>query len=90
MSQKRSYPDPERVAALVLSTAPPRFVPQLSSRSNGRLTPIHDHTVFMDFEGNGVTDTVAGHFHRVKYRKIQPDGSDGHTHVLTGVPAGAG
>lgn len=90
MSMQRKYPDPERVNALRLTTAPPRYAPQLTSRSSGRLSPIHDHSAFLDFEGNGVTDVTAGHFHRVKYNVIQPDGSDGHTHALTGLPSGAG
>jgi len=90
MSRQRSYPDPERVDALRLTTAPPAYAPQLTTRASGRLSPVHDHSAFLDFEGNGVTDVVASHFHRVKYGKVQVNDSDGHTHGLTGLPSGAG
>lgn len=44
----------------------------------------------MDRDGNGTTDTVASHFHRIRNWRILPDESDGHTHEFTGLASGAG
>jgi hypothetical protein len=80
--------DPSKI--LYPTTAPPRFVPQLTTRDSGKIYPEHNHTVFIDINGEGATDVVASHFHRVKNGRILPDQSDSHTHELTGLPAGAG
>jgi hypothetical protein len=72
------------------STAPPRFVPQLTNKRAGKLFGLHQHRAFIDKDGNGTTDVVDSHFHRVRDGRVLPDESDGHTHNLTGLPAGAG
>lgn len=72
------------------STTGPMFRPQLTSKDEAKLYPIHSHTAFMDKDGAGTTDVVASHFHRIKDGRILPDESDGHSHRLTGLPAGAG
>ena len=87
------YPDVNAVVRP--TTAPPRFRPILSSWTVSSATthdqyPMHNHVVFMNVKGEGVTDLAAGHFHRVHGAKIQPDGSDGHEHTLTALSAGAG
>lgn len=90
------YPNPANV--ITPTTAPPPFPPQLTSRgptpfeaaSKRFLFPIHDHCAFVDSNGDGVTDVVASHYHRVIGGVIRPDESDGHTHELTGLPCGAG
>lgn len=84
------YPDPELLDALRPTSAPPAFTPELTSRAAGRMYPIHAHTAFINPDGTGVTDVVASHFHRIKDGRVLPDHSDGHTHNLTGLPAGAG
>lgn len=84
----KKYPDPE---AVVYPTAyPPKYACQLTSYDAGELYPEHDHSAFADRHGNGSTDTVASHFHRIRDGKVLPDASDGHTHRLTGLPCGAG
>lgn len=84
----RHWPNP---AAIVYPTGgPPRFVARLTTRAPGKLYPMHDHSAFVDARGDGVTDTVASHFHRVRAGRILPDESDGHTHNLSNLPAGAG
>ena len=50
---------------------------------------MHEHTTWLDKDGNGNTDLDAGHFHRVRGFKIYADESDGHTHELTMLPCGA-
>jgi hypothetical protein len=85
-------------AIVYQTTQPPRFPPQLTSVTippEGRpdaasLYQLHNHQAFVDREGDGVTDVVAGHYHRVRGGRVQPDGSDGHTHKLTGLASGAG
>ena len=83
------YPNPDDVV-YADGGQPPRFPPQLTSRDSGKSTPIHDHEAFVDTEGNGVTDVVASHYHRIRDGRVLPDESDGHTHRLTGLPSGAG
>lgn len=91
----RGTPNP---AAIVYpTTAPPRFAcalttrTQLAQRPGARtIYPIHDHSAFVDKDGNGNTDTVASHFHRVINGRVMPDESDGHTHSLSNLPCGAG
>lgn len=90
------YPNPQAIPRP--TTQPPRFPPQLTSVSRppaGRpaaqaMYPLHNHQAFVDARGNGTTDTVASHFHRVTDGRVQPDLSDGHTHELTGLASGAG
>lgn len=82
------YPDPDTV--VYPTTGAPQFRPQLTSRNSGKLYPLHAHTAFVAVNGEGATDVVAGHFHRVRNWRVLPDESDGHTHALTGLPAGAG
>jgi hypothetical protein len=82
------YPNPD--AIVYPTTQPPPFPPQLTSRDAGKLYPIHSHSAFVNAEGDGVTDVVASHYHRVRGGRVLPDASDGHTHRLTGLPAGAG
>jgi hypothetical protein len=86
----RRYPDTTKV--LYQTTAPPKFVCQLTTRDGGRLGmyPIHLHSAFMDVHGEGATDVIASHFHRIRNGRVLPDPSDGHTHRLTGLPCGAG
>jgi hypothetical protein len=70
---------------------PPAFPSQLTSRCvDTKLYPIHDHQAFVNRNGEGVTDVVASHFHRIRDGRVLPDASDGHTHYLTGLPTGAG
>lgn len=85
---ERRYPNPAAVA--YPSTQPPKFPCQLTSRNAGRMYPIHNHSAFLDREGNGNTDVDAGHFHRVRGFRVLPDPSDGHTHELTMLPCGDG
>lgn len=82
------YPDPSSV--VYPTTQPPPFPAQLTSKDPAKLYPIHDHIAFVNKDGEGTTDVVAGHFHRVRGGRVLPDESDGHTHRLTGLPAGAG
>lgn len=82
------YPDPD--AVVYQTTQPPPFPAQLTSRVTGRLYPMHMHTAFVNEDGDGTTDVVASHYHRVRGGRVLPDPSDGHTHELTGLPAGAG
>ncbi len=82
------FPNPDDV--VYPTTAPPPFPPQLTSRDSGKLYPIHDHCAFINADGNGNTDVVASHFHRVRNGRILPDASDSHDHRLTGLPCGAG
>lgn len=81
-------PDPSKI--IYETTAPPRFPSRMSTRSAAKLYPIHDHCVFVDGAGNGATDTVASHFHRVRDHVLLPDESDGHTHAISRLPCGAG
>jgi hypothetical protein len=82
------YPNPDDV--VYPTTQPPKFAGQLTDRRSGRLFPIHNHIAFVDANGDGVTDVVASHFHRIRGGRVLPDASDSHEHVLTGLPAGAG
>lgn len=83
------YPDPDRI--VYPTTDPPRYPCQLTSKCvESRLYPLHEHNAYVDREGNGTTDVVASHFHRVRGGRILPDESDGHEHRLTGLPCGAG
>lgn len=84
----RRYPDPSKI--IYPAGGPPTFVPRVTTRAPGRMYPMHDHIAFVNKSGEGVTDTVASHFHRVRGGRILPDQSDGHTHELTNLPAGAG
>lgn len=72
------------------TTAPPRFPLQLTTKRAGTLFAIHQHQAAVDKNGNGTTDVVENHFHRVVDGRVLPDESDGHTHKLTGLPSGAG
>lgn len=72
------------------TTLPPRFPPQLTTKDTGRLVGLHQHTAFVDRDGNGSTDVVESHYHRIRAGRVLPDESDGHVHRLTGLPAGAG
>ena len=85
------YPDPSRIP--YPTTAPPPFPPRVTTPTivHGRtIYPIHDHCAFINVNGEGVTDAVASHFHRVRNGRILPDQSDGHTHNATSLPCGAG
>lgn len=82
------HPNPNLIPRV--STAPPRFIPQLTNKRAGRLYALHQHTAFVDRDGNGTTDVAESHFHRIVDGRVLPDESDGHTHNLTGLPAGAG
>ena len=84
----RVYPNPDLIP--VPHSGPPKYAPQLTSRDGGKLYPIHEHNGWVDAQGNGRTDIVASHMHRIKNGVVQEDPSDGHTHVLTGLPVGAG
>lgn len=79
------YPDPSSI--IYPTTEPPAFPPQLTSQDAGKIYPVHDHTAFMNENGEGTTDVVASHFHRIRNGRILPDPSDGHTHRLTRLPA---
>lgn len=89
----RYYPDPERVLVTSAKLQPARR-PVITTRSAGRLAPVHSHTAFIEmgalgWEGN--TDVVNGHFHRIKNGRVYASESDGHTHELvTYVSGGAG
>ena len=72
------------------STAPPPFRPIVTNKRSGTLFAIHQHIAFVDKNGDGTTDVVDSHYHRVMGGRVLPDESDGHTHKLTGLPAGAG
>lgn len=82
------FPDPNAVVRP--TTAPPRFRPLMTTRSISRLYPLHDHVAFVNRDGEGTTDVVASHFHRIKNWKVYGDQSDSHEHALTRLPAGAG
>jgi hypothetical protein len=84
----KPYPDTNAIPRI--AAGPPPFPAQLTSRDPAKLYPIHDHMAFVDKHGEGVTDVVASHFHRVKDGRVLPDESDGHVHRLTGLPAGVG
>lgn len=63
----------------------------MTTWDGGKLTPIHNHFAYVEpSTGDGVTGVDAGHYHRVRAGQVLPSESDGHTHKLTGLPAGAG
>ena len=79
-------PNPNLV---VTPTVRPRnLIQRLTTRSFGP-GAIHEHEAYMDRQGNGRTDIVAGHSHNITAGVIEPD-RDGHTHALTILPAGTG
>lgn len=82
------YPNPDDVVRP--TWYPPKYPLQLTSNDAAKLYPIHNHNAAVDAQGNGVTSTDASHYHRVRAGQVLPDSSDGHTHRLTGLPAGAG
>ena len=82
-----NYPNPDNVR--YPTGMPLAAACQLTTRTGGRVYPMHEHTTWLDKDGNGNTDLDAGHFHRVRGFKIYADESDGHTHELTMLPCGA-
>lgn len=54
------------------------------------MTPLHSHRAFLDPQGNGTTDIVASHFHRVVANRVLPSPVDSHEHYLTQLPCGPG
>jgi hypothetical protein len=80
-------PDPRNIRrpALFPMAKPCRMV----STSSGRLTPAHSHRAYPDRFGNGVTDTAAEHAHVIQNGQVLP-AVDGHAHLLTTIPCGAG
>jgi hypothetical protein len=47
---------------------------------------VHTHRARFDSDGNGITDIVAGHYHRVLSGRVMPSPVDSHEHKLTGIP----
>jgi len=82
------WPNPG--AIVYPTTQPPGFPCQITTRDTGRIHPVHAHGAWLNAGGNGNTDVSAGHFHRVRDGRVQPDPSDGHTHELTTLPCGVG
>jgi hypothetical protein len=85
----RRAPDPEAVTRLVSPTMKPATrIRRLTTRTAyTKHFPVHEHVVTVDPRtGNGVSDIVAGHFHRVVGGRIMPAESDGHEHALTLLP----
>lgn len=74
----------------------PRMFPMhspcvMTTQGYGTLTPVHTHRAYPNAEGNGNTDIIASHFHRILGGRVLPDQSDGHTHDLRyNMPCGAG
>lgn len=62
----------------------------LTTRDWGRSAPVHCHRTNVDAEGNGATDIVADHFHRVLSHRIMPSPVDSHEHKFTDIPCGGG
>jgi hypothetical protein len=62
----------------------------MTTRSAGKLYPVHVHTAFLDADGNGTTSIACSHFHRLRGGAILPDESDGHVHARTNLPGGMG
>jgi hypothetical protein len=58
----------------------------LTTRDYGRSSPVHTHRARFDSDGNGITDIVASHFHRVLGGRVMPSPVDSHEHKLTGIP----
>lgn len=63
---------------------------RLTTRSSGAATPDHMHRAYPDQLGNGATDHTASHTHFIYGWQVQPCPADGHTHILTKIPCGAG
>lgn len=82
-----AYPNPDKVR--YPTGQPLAFTCQLTTRTPGRVYPMHNHGTWLSAEGDGNTDIDSGHFHRVRNFKVLPDESDGHTHELTMLPCGA-
>jgi hypothetical protein len=62
-----------------------------TSQDYGKLTAVHAHRAYPDAQGNGNTDIVAAHYHRIVEGRLLPDQSDSHTHQLFyNLPCGAG
>lgn len=83
-----NYPDPVRI--VYPSAGPPKDTCKLTTRNAGRVYSMHEHSAYIDKHLNGVTSADQSHFHRVVEGRVLPDESDGHTHVLTRLPCGAG
>lgn len=62
----------------------------ITTQGWGRSTPVHTHRASFDANGNGITDIVAGHFHRIIGGVLKPSPVDSHEHQMTNVAAGAG
>lgn len=60
----------------------------ITTQDYGRSTPIHTHKASFDADGNGITDIVAGHFHRIIGGRIMPSPVDSHEHQRTRYLAG--
>lgn len=85
----RRLPNPDLV--LVPTLRPRGRYVRLTTRGiNTRAYPVHEHEATIDRNGDGITDNVAGHFHRVRGGRVLPDEHDGHTHALTALPASVG
>lgn len=82
------YPNPENV--IRQTTMPPRFPCRLTTQVTSRMYPVHDHTAWVNADGDGTTAVTASHYHRIVGGRVLPDQSDGHTHNLTSLPCGAG
>ncbi len=85
---RREYPDPAAVA--YPTTLPPPFPCQMTTRNTAVRYPVHEHGAYMNGQGDGNTDVVSGHYHRIKDGRVLPDESDGHIHEITMLPCGAG
>jgi hypothetical protein len=81
------FPDPRSIKGPAMF--PMRRPAQATSRSGGLRTPVHSHRAYPDRNGNGNTELAAGHFHAIVGGQVLP-AVDGHTHILTDVPNGAG
>lgn len=64
----------------------------MAMQAYGKQAPMHTHRVWVDKEtGEGYTDILASHFHRVRENRMLPSDVDGHTHELRfNMPGGAG
>ena len=62
----------------------------ITTQDWGRSTPVHSHRASFDADGNGITDIVAGHFHRIIAGELKPSPVDSHEHQLTRYLAGGG
>lgn len=74
VARQRMYPRPRTVL--------------LTTRGWGRSSPVHTHRGEFDSDGNGLTDIIAGHFHRIIGGKIMPSPVDSHDHEFTQARAG--